>query len=172
MRRTRGSARALRSCWRTAPAPGRKARSWCASRPGSRRAASMRSRSIFPISSTAVAFPIQARSWKLATAPQSRPCAGTRSSAATSSRSAANRWPDALRAKHLSNIRAPMLFVQGSRDAFGTPDELRPILAKLEAPAALHVVENGDHSFKVPKRAGIAQDEIYEAILDRIEAWL
>jgi predicted alpha/beta-hydrolase family hydrolase len=65
-----------------------------------------------------------------------------------------------------------MLFVQGSRDAFGTPDELRPLLAKLAAPAALHVVENGDHSFKVPKRAGIAQDEIYEAILDRIEAWL
>jgi len=80
--------------------------------------------------------------------------------------------PDQLRAKHLTDIRAPMLFAQGSRDAFGTPDELRPILAKLEAPAALHVVENGDHSFKVPKRAGIAQDEVYEMVLDRIEAWL
>src|SRR5215471_16680669 len=37
--------------------------------------------------------------------------------------------PNELRAKHLAAIRAPMLFVQGERDAFGTPDELRPILA-------------------------------------------
>jgi predicted alpha/beta-hydrolase family hydrolase len=80
--------------------------------------------------------------------------------------------PDQLRVKHLTNIAAPMLFVQGSRDAFGTPAELRPILAKLEAPAELYVVEGGDHSFKVPKRAGIPQDEVYEAILDRIERWL
>jgi uncharacterized protein len=80
--------------------------------------------------------------------------------------------PDELRAKHLADVHAPMLFVQGSRDAFGTPDELRPILAKLEARAELHVVENGDHSFKVPKRAGIPQEAVYEAILDRIEGWL
>jgi hypothetical protein len=33
-----------------------------------------------------------------------------------------------------------MLFIQGSRDAFGTPDELRPIIKKLEAPADLYVV--------------------------------
>jgi predicted alpha/beta-hydrolase family hydrolase len=80
--------------------------------------------------------------------------------------------PDQLRAKHLMDVTAPMLFVQGSRDAFGTPDELRPILEKLQARAELHVVEEGDHSFKVLKRAGIAQDDVYEAILDRIAGWL
>jgi predicted alpha/beta-hydrolase family hydrolase len=80
--------------------------------------------------------------------------------------------PEELRVKHLPDIRSPMLFVQSSRDAFGTPGELRPILAKLEAPAELHVVEGGDHSFKVPKRTGIPQDAVYEAILDRIERWL
>jgi predicted alpha/beta-hydrolase family hydrolase len=80
--------------------------------------------------------------------------------------------PEQLRTKHFPNIRVPMLFVQGSRDAFGTPAELRPMLAKLEAPAELHVVEDGDHSFKVPKRAGIAQEAVYEAVLDRIEGWL
>src|SRR5215472_6485062 len=36
--------------------------------------------------------------------------------------------PDRLRAAHLSDVKAPMLFVQGSRDAFGTPEELRPSL--------------------------------------------
>jgi uncharacterized protein len=80
--------------------------------------------------------------------------------------------PDQLRAQHLPAIRAPMLFVQGSHDAFGTPDELRPILAKLGPSAELFVIEGGDHSFKVPKKAGIPQQDVYKAILDRVTAWL
>ena len=65
-----------------------------------------------------------------------------------------------------------MLFVQGSRDAFGTPDELRPILAQLKPPADLQTIEGGDHSFKVPKKLGVAQHDVYRAIQDRIAAWL
>jgi predicted alpha/beta-hydrolase family hydrolase len=79
---------------------------------------------------------------------------------------------DQLRAKHLSEIKAPMLFVQGSRDAFGTPQELRPILRKLKAPAELYEVAGGDHSFKVLKRAGVTQEDTYQAVLDRIDQWL
>jgi uncharacterized protein len=79
--------------------------------------------------------------------------------------------PDKPRLKHLPAIRAPMLFVQGSRDAFGTPDELTPVLATLTAPARLRVVEGGDHSFKVAKQA-LSQDQVYEFILDEIEGWL
>ncbi|MGI8570160.1 MAG: alpha/beta hydrolase family protein [Methylocella sp.] len=79
---------------------------------------------------------------------------------------------DQLRAKHLSDIEAPMLFVQGSRDAFGTPDELRPIIIKLKAPADLYVVAGGDHSLKVLKSAGVTQEDIYKAVLDRIDQWL
>jgi predicted alpha/beta-hydrolase family hydrolase len=77
-----------------------------------------------------------------------------------------------LRAKHLSDIKAPMLFVQGSRDAFGTPQELRPILETLKAPAELYEVAGGDHSFKVLKRAGVTQEDTYKAVLDRIDKWL
>ncbi len=65
-----------------------------------------------------------------------------------------------------------MLFVQGSRDAFGTPDELRPIIKKLKAPADLYIVAGGDHSLKILKRAGITQEDAYKAVLDRIEQWL
>jgi uncharacterized protein len=79
---------------------------------------------------------------------------------------------DQLRAKHLQKINVPMLFVQGSRDTFGAPDELRPIIKELKAPADLYVVESGDHSFKVLKRAGITQEDAYEGVLDRIELWL
>ena len=74
-----------------------------------------------------------------------------------------------IRAMHLSAIKVPMLFVQGSRDPFGTPDELRPIIKTLRAPADLYVVEGGDHSFMVLKRGGIPQEDTYKAVLDRIE---
>lgn len=79
---------------------------------------------------------------------------------------------DQLRAEHLSDIKVPMLVVQGSRDAFGTADELRPILKSLKAPVDLYVVAGGDHSFKVLKRAGITQEETYTAVWDKIASWL
>jgi uncharacterized protein len=80
--------------------------------------------------------------------------------------------PDRLRAAHLSDVKAPMLFVQGSRDTFGTPDELRPIITRTEPPAHLYVVEGGDHSFKVRKAMGVGQHDVYRAIQDHIAAWL
>jgi predicted alpha/beta-hydrolase family hydrolase len=79
---------------------------------------------------------------------------------------------DRLRAAHLPDIRAPMLFVQGSRDAFGAPDELRPIITRTVSPAHLYVVEGGDHSFKVPRRSGVTQGDVHQAIQDHIAAWL
>src|SRR5580700_3110999 len=79
---------------------------------------------------------------------------------------------DQLRAKHLAQIRAPMLFVQGARDVFGTPPELQPIIRKLPAAAELFEVAGGDHSFKVLKRDGGNQEETYKAIQDRIDRWL
>jgi predicted alpha/beta-hydrolase family hydrolase len=80
--------------------------------------------------------------------------------------------PEQLRSRHLPDIKAPMLFVQGERDVFGTPDELRPIIGKLKVPVELYEVAGGDHSFKVLKRAGFNQAETYEAVLDRIDEWL
>jgi hypothetical protein len=80
--------------------------------------------------------------------------------------------PDRLRSAHLHDVKAPMLFVQGSRDTFATPAELQPIINQLEPAAALFVVESGDHSFKVPKSAGINQQDVYRAIQDRIETWV
>src|SRR5579883_2431213 len=80
--------------------------------------------------------------------------------------------PDQLRWKHLADIRAPMLFVQGSRDAFGTPDELRAVFRGLATAPDLCVVEEGDHSFKVPKRSATPQEQVYEFVLDEIVRWL
>ncbi|HKX10582.1 MAG TPA: alpha/beta family hydrolase [Stellaceae bacterium] len=80
--------------------------------------------------------------------------------------------PEQLRTKHLPAIAVPMLIVQGERDTFGTPDELRPVLRALKAKSELFVVEAGDHSFKVPKSAGTPQAQVHGRILDEIARWL
>jgi predicted alpha/beta-hydrolase family hydrolase len=79
--------------------------------------------------------------------------------------------PDKLRSKHLPAIRVPMLILQGSRDAFGTPDELRPFLDQLTAPVELCVVEGGDHAYKVPKKL-MPPDEVDRFVLDAVDRWL
>ena len=80
--------------------------------------------------------------------------------------------PEQLRDAHLKDIRAPMLFVQGARDAFGTPDELRSVIKRLHLPATVYAIEGGDHSLKVPKSAGIPQEQIYQTTMDEIARWL
>ena len=80
--------------------------------------------------------------------------------------------PEQLRSRHLPDIKVPMLFVQGERDTFGTPAELRPIISKLKVPVELYEVAGGDHSFKVLKRAGVTQAATHEAVLTRIDQWL
>ena len=80
--------------------------------------------------------------------------------------------PDQLRDAHLPQIKAPMLFVQGSRDAFGTPDELRATIKKHRLPATLHIVEGGDHSLKIPKAISIPQDLVYASTMDAIAEWI
>jgi predicted alpha/beta-hydrolase family hydrolase len=79
--------------------------------------------------------------------------------------------PAKLRVEHLEQIRKPMLFVQGTRDALGTPEEIQPFIKNLHPPATIHTIEGGDHSFKAPKKFGLSQEEIYETALDEIVRW-
>ena len=80
--------------------------------------------------------------------------------------------PDKLRSEHLPKIKAPMLFVQGARDAFGTREEIQGLMKKLKLPAKLYAIEDGDHSLKVPKSAGISQQEVYTLAMDQIVSWI
>jgi len=79
--------------------------------------------------------------------------------------------PEDRRDAHLPAVRCPMLFVQGSRDAFGTPAELQPVLAALHKPASLHIVEGGDHSFKVTSNAK-RQAEVFMDVQRAILKWI
>src|SRR6266849_2145989 len=69
--------------------------------------------------------------------------------------------PDKLRDEHLKEIRAPMLFCQGERDAFGSEAEIRTVIKKRRLSATLFVIQGGDHSFKIPKSLG-SQQKVYE----------
>jgi len=80
--------------------------------------------------------------------------------------------PDKLRSDHLPKINAPMLFVQGARDAFGTKQEIESIIKKLKLPAELYSIEGGDHSLKVSKRNGASQQEVYAMAMDQIGLWI
>jgi predicted alpha/beta-hydrolase family hydrolase len=79
--------------------------------------------------------------------------------------------PAERRDKHLPAIRRPMLFVQGSRDAFGTPAQLAPIVGALVPAPTLRVVEDGDHSFKLRRKDPVAQAGVYANIQQDIVAW-
>jgi uncharacterized protein len=79
---------------------------------------------------------------------------------------------DQRRDKHLPAIRHPMLVVQGGRDAFGTPAELEPVLAAMPHAATLHVVPDGDHSFKVSRSTAAAQTAIMDDIYRTIVNWI
>ena len=78
--------------------------------------------------------------------------------------------PTERRDAHLPAVGRPMLVVQGSRDAFGRPEELTPILSALIPPATLHVVNGGDHSFRV-SRAG-DQAGVYADVQRTIAEWI
>lgn len=77
---------------------------------------------------------------------------------------------DKMRDEHLPKIKAPMLFVQGSRDAFGTEEEIRAIIKQRKLLADLYVVASGDHSFKVPKSIA-PQQQVYEDVMNEIARW-
>ncbi len=75
---------------------------------------------------------------------------------------------DQLRVAHLPAIRCPMLFIQGTRDAFCDLALLRPALATLTAPHELVLIPEGDHGFKAPQRAGRSPAEIMALIRDTL----
>ncbi len=79
--------------------------------------------------------------------------------------------PDKMRDAHLPRISTPTLVVQGSRDSFGTEDELRAVLAQMPS-AQLHIVEGGDHSLNIRRTSAPPREEIHAAVMDEIVRWV
>jgi uncharacterized protein len=79
--------------------------------------------------------------------------------------------PDDKRAEHLARVTIPMLFLQGTRDEFADLELLRPVVKRLGDRAALHLVESGDHSFKVPKKSGRSEGDVMGELGSAIVTW-
>ena len=79
---------------------------------------------------------------------------------------------ETLRDAHLGNIRAPMLFLQGTRDDFARWDLIETVTGRLGPLATLHRVEGGDHSFKVLKKSGRAAADVQAEIVSAITRWV
>jgi uncharacterized protein len=79
--------------------------------------------------------------------------------------------PQKLRVAHLRQIKVPMLFLAGTRDPLCSLDLLRETLGRLPR-AQLHVIEGGDHSFKLPKRLGRSPQAVIDELVDVSDRWL
>jgi predicted alpha/beta-hydrolase family hydrolase len=79
--------------------------------------------------------------------------------------------PESLRDKHLPDVSVPTLFCSGTRDNFGTPDELREATAKV-AGARLHLLDSADHGFSVLKASGRRRQDVWDEVIDVMVSWL
>ena len=79
--------------------------------------------------------------------------------------------PSTERADHLADVEAPMLFLQGERDAFGGLDLVKPLVERLGRRATLHVVASADHGFHVPKRSGRTDVGVLAELAGRTDEW-
>ncbi|HET7731227.1 MAG TPA: alpha/beta family hydrolase [Usitatibacter sp.] len=80
--------------------------------------------------------------------------------------------PSDTRAQHLADVKVPMLFLQGTRDALADLTLLRPVVERLGARARLEVLEDADHSFHARARSGRTDAQLRAAMLHAVALWL
>ena len=79
--------------------------------------------------------------------------------------------PSSDRAKHLADVKVPMLFLQGTRDALADLAMLKPVVKGLGKRATLCLFDEADHSFHVPARTGRKDPEVRGEVLDAFAKW-
>jgi predicted alpha/beta-hydrolase family hydrolase len=75
------------------------------------------------------------------------------------------------RGAHLADVGLPMLFLQGTRDKLADLGLLRPLLAGIQPQPTLHVIEEADHGFHVPKRTGRTDDDVLGELCSTLAGW-
>lgn len=79
--------------------------------------------------------------------------------------------PERIRDSHLYEIKAPMLFVEGTRDPFCPLDRLAEVRTHLPN-SDLAVIEDGDHSFRVRKASGRSNEEALNEVVQAASTWI
>ena len=76
------------------------------------------------------------------------------------------------RAGHLYDIGIPQLFIQGTRDALAQFDLIREVISGCKN-GTLITIEEGDHSFKVPKKTtGLSSADVIRQIAHQTNDWI
>ncbi|MFG6412499.1 alpha/beta family hydrolase [Roseateles sp. DC23W] len=75
------------------------------------------------------------------------------------------------RAAHLSDVRVPMLFLQGTRDELAELSLLQGVVQGRGDTATLHLEDDADHSFHVRVRSGRNDAQVVQALADAMAAW-
>jgi predicted alpha/beta-hydrolase family hydrolase len=78
--------------------------------------------------------------------------------------------PQKRRDEHLPKIRVPMLFLQGTRDPFGSPEEMEALVKSLKS-STLRLFDGGDHSLAAPKKND-PKGEYLDTALDIAAEWM
>jgi hypothetical protein len=76
------------------------------------------------------------------------------------------------RGNHLFDVRVPILFLQGTRDALADLDELEPLCRALGRGTHLKLLKDADHSFHVPAKSGRNDAEVLTEAMDALAAWV
>jgi predicted alpha/beta-hydrolase family hydrolase len=80
--------------------------------------------------------------------------------------------PSSDRAKHLFDVRVPMLFLQGTRDELAHLPLIQSLASELNERATLKLFADADHSFHVPKRSGRTDAQVIGDLADTLAHWL
>jgi uncharacterized protein len=80
--------------------------------------------------------------------------------------------PSQERAEHLSDVRIPMLFLQGTRDELASLELLEPVVQRLGARATLKLLREADHSFHVRASSGRRDPEVRQELIGALVDWI
>ena len=80
--------------------------------------------------------------------------------------------PGIERGDHLADVKIPMLFLQGTRDEFADLTLLEPLCKRLGKGVTLHLIDDANHSFKVPARTGRKDPEVRAELADTLSTWI
>ena len=79
--------------------------------------------------------------------------------------------PDTKRAEHLANIKVPMLFLSGTRDALAELDLLEPVVRKLGKKVKLYLLDTADHSYKILKKTRGSAEDVFAEMGRAVREW-
>jgi len=80
--------------------------------------------------------------------------------------------PSAKRADHLADVQIPMLFLQGANDQLAQIDLITELCKGLSRYATLKIYQDANHSFQVPKSAGIDHDSMIRKLAEHSKNWI